>query len=642
MFLNEEFLNLYNKLSHLQESKSTSRPFKQGTVEAARPINLADCRMIASDVVDVRGELEESACLVYNDVLTRVAASVLPFRDGPEGKEVCLKLWRSAVYLLGGGVDLSKDGTDPVRTVIRETFEEANMKLTNIKDSGASYWEYSEKPWVAKHVANPEDHWNGYYTWLFTADYQGNGDNDLPEEDGNFRWYKVSDILSRPDTKKMKFIKQAIINAGYGNESAETPLEEDALTEAKQLGFVSYAVRKSPQSQQHPLRSLINILKSGVILASTEEDGSKYVSTSRNLVGHLGAVWKCGIVLDGDKLTNKYKATPVNYNSMVYFGEGRSTKQLELKYISKYQACSESGEFLDEYFYTVGMNGCSFVPDISETTYNILKTIMQAYNAKLSVKTGGKAKAQNQGRTNKDLKKYYELSGRDRITTGAQWQSYMNDNTPEGETPPQWMQDTVSKLDNKTSQPWLNIGTRMRNERVPSKYSGRDWICVETVGYNVAHSGLILKLDSLGEYKEVVFSHHGADVTSSNFFRQLGGVYADEAEERLTARLVDFIEDHSESTDETQSNKVNGINISGCVKAILVDEKHTMAFSPKYDHKKSLFLYKDGQPTSQVDNTPGIKQMALELRSIAEQLGVPIILFNSNTTNQEILNKIKQ
>ena len=128
------FIDTWQQLDRLYEAKS-SRAFPQGYVEAADPINLNNCRMIASDVLDIRGELEESACLVYKDVLTRVAASVLPFRDGPEGKEVFLKLWRSAVYLLGGGVDLVKDGTDPVHTVSRESFEEANVTLSNIKDS---------------------------------------------------------------------------------------------------------------------------------------------------------------------------------------------------------------------------------------------------------------------------------------------------------------------------------------------------------------------------------------------------------------------------------------------------------------------------------------------------------------------------
>ena len=258
-----EFMTIYEELSEIQEAR-TGRPFPQGYVEAAESINLGDCRMIASDVMDMRGELEESACLDYKGVLTRVAASVLPFRDGPEGKEVFLKLWRSAVYLLGGGVDISKDGTDPTRTVARESFEECNMTLSNIKDSSCSYWEYSEKPWVEKHVANPEDRWNGYYTWLFTADYTGEGDNEFPEEGDNFRWHKVSDILARPDTKKLKFIKQAIIQGGY----AEAPaLEEDiALTEGKQLGYVSYAVRE-PRGKS-TLDSLASILNSEVIIAS--------------------------------------------------------------------------------------------------------------------------------------------------------------------------------------------------------------------------------------------------------------------------------------------------------------------------------------------------------------------------------------
>ncbi|MGH2152864.1 hypothetical protein, partial [Enterococcus faecalis] len=83
--------------------------FSNGYLELAKPIDLSKCRMIDSDVVDVRGELEKSACLDYNNVLTRVSAQALIFRDGPEGKEVLMRLWRSAVYLPGGGVDLDKD-----------------------------------------------------------------------------------------------------------------------------------------------------------------------------------------------------------------------------------------------------------------------------------------------------------------------------------------------------------------------------------------------------------------------------------------------------------------------------------------------------------------------------------------------------
>ena len=91
---NSEFISLYEELARINESSS---PYKNGTVERARPISLSDCRMIDSDVVDIRNEIESSACLTYNGVLTRVAAQALIFRDGQEGKEVLMRTWRSAI-----------------------------------------------------------------------------------------------------------------------------------------------------------------------------------------------------------------------------------------------------------------------------------------------------------------------------------------------------------------------------------------------------------------------------------------------------------------------------------------------------------------------------------------------------------------
>lgn len=629
------FMELYEELSEIHEERNGSRPYSQGTVEAAKAINLADCRMIASDVKDIRGEIEESACLIYNGVLTRVAASVLPFRDGPEGKEVFLKLWRSAVYLLGGGIDLNKDGTDPIKTVERESFEESNIRLANIKDSGASYWEYNEKPWVERHVANPVDRWNGYYTWLFTADYVGTGDNDLPEESGNFRWYKVSDILARPDTKKLKFIKQAIIAGGYNK-----PLAEDfSLTESKQLGLVSYAIRASKDSMQ-PLKALENILYSGVIKASTEEDGSKYVSTSRNILSHLGASsdWKYGIVLDGDKLTNKYKFTPVNYNSMVYFSPGKSNKQLELKSIAKYQAKDASGQFLDKYFYIVKMNGNSFLTELTEPTYNILKTIMNAYNAELAVKPDGKAQDKYKGKLNKEVKNYYELRGNKKLSQDD-WKQYVADNNMAGEQVPNWMDKTTDTLAKGDNPSWMMVGTVMQKGRVPKRHAGFTWVCVETIGYNVKNSGLLLKVAELNKYKELVISQHGVDITAADFFMRVTGTYADESEERATARLVQLVNEHGIISTENEY----GLNIEGCVKAILIDEKHTMAFTMPKDellNRKILYLYQDGKQTAKTDNTPNIARLAFSIREFTDAHSIPIIFFSQYTTNQEIISKI--
>lgn len=630
------FLDTWQELEKLHEAKS-ARPFTQGQVEAAELIKLSDCRMITSDVTDSRGELEESACLEYKGVLTRVAASVLPFRDGPEGKEVFLKLWRSAVYLLGGGVDLKKDGTDPVRTVAREAFEESNMTLSNIKDSGCSYWEYSEKPWVEKHVVNPDDRWNGYYTWLFTADYAGEGTNESPEEGGNFRWYKVSDILARPDTKKLKFIKQAIIQGGYADAPA---LEEEVtLTEGKQLGYVSYAVRKSPGSPGHPISSLWRIIKSGYIKASVEEDGSNYVSLSRDLLGHLteGSDWKCGLVLDGDKLADRYKVKPVNYSSMVYFGDGASKKQLMFRYIAKYQALDTDGQVSDRSFYVVSMQGNSFLTEISESTYNILKTIMEEYNAQPAVSDNGRASDKYKGKTNKEVKKYFDVRHTGNISQGKgnpEWTQFLASTEQDL---PQWLRDEEGK------PPLVVTGSTMRVSRVPQKYADAAWRCTECIGYNSPTSGLTLKASTLNSYKDLIISKHGVDITARSFFERIGGKYADEAEERVEAQLLKLVDEYGTAISGSQQF---GMDIRGCIKAILIDDKHRAAFVDATEDelitRKTLRLYAHGVQTSRADNTPGIRELALAIRHFAEQNNIPIVLFIPGaTTNAEVLNKIK-
>jgi hypothetical protein len=65
-----DFIKLYEELNNLTEAAK----YKNGYIEKGRPIDLSKARMIKSDVLDIRGEFEESACLYYNDVLTRVAA----------------------------------------------------------------------------------------------------------------------------------------------------------------------------------------------------------------------------------------------------------------------------------------------------------------------------------------------------------------------------------------------------------------------------------------------------------------------------------------------------------------------------------------------------------------------------------------
>ena len=55
------FHEAYNKLNILQEAAN----YKNGYVEKGKSIDLSRARMIKSDVVDIRGEIEESACTYY-------------------------------------------------------------------------------------------------------------------------------------------------------------------------------------------------------------------------------------------------------------------------------------------------------------------------------------------------------------------------------------------------------------------------------------------------------------------------------------------------------------------------------------------------------------------------------------------------
>ena len=708
--ISPDFLSLYEELDQINESPLN---YKNGTVERGNPISLAKCRMIDSDVVDIRGEIERSACLVYNGVLTRVAAQALIFRDGADGgKEVLMRLWRSAVYLPGGGVDIDKDGTDATNTIHREVLEEINLTVSNVRTTNSSYWEYSEKPWVERHVAGEADRWNGYYTMIFTADYEGEGDNDLPEEAGRYRWHKVEDILARPDTKKMRFLKEAIIANGYNIPSTsiieDEPLDEDLLNEERQIGgYVSYAVQQFDKKSPHALKALDSILSTQVILASTEEDGTQYVSTSRNLLSHLGTIWKCALILDGDKLTRKFKTKPINYNSQVYYAVppeepdaetlanetetkkqarlerearqamlAKSAKTLKLINISKFQALDDNGyKVPGKFFYTANLSGSGFKPDLPEKIYEILKTVLRSYNAEWVSDSGtGRQKAQNKNNYRGEISRFYELvlntsddqrvikavKGLKRNESPEDFAKYLQELEAAGIQVPNWLkQITTSPEAFDAARYPLNVGfvKSAGDPTLPRRHRDNSWVCIEKVGNAVGPgSGAYeIKQKDLVKYKDIIakelgktFPGTGADdVASWAFYKMLCGDYENEAEERIEAKDVDFYNVYG------IPNKRSGVDISGCIKGILIDDKHRFAFiAPEdilTDETEKLYLHQDGILVNQEDDQPsastgkrpiGLKAVAASIRQTAKKLNIPIILFDSETTNRDVVKLI--
>jgi hypothetical protein len=284
------------------------------------------------------------------------------------------------------------------------------------------------------------------------------------------------------------------------------------------------------------------------------------------------------------------------------------------------------------------MQGSSFLNEISEATYEVLKTLMNEYNSQLAVSDTGKASDKYKGRTNQEVKKYFDVRHTGSLSQGKDNPGWNEFRSNPDNSLPQWLRDTDSK------PALVATGSVMQPYRVPKKYADASWRCTECIGYNSPTSGLILKASRLGQYKDLVISAHGVDITSHKFFSAIGGKYADEAEERIEAQLIKLVDKHGETTGEAVEDF--GMDITGCVKAILIDDKHRAAFKDftedELKSRKTLRLYDKGVKTAKVDNTPGIRELALSIRNYAAQNNIPIVLFIPGvTTNAEVLNKIK-
>ena len=299
------FLNTYLLLEDLNIESLTEAKYQE-----AGPINLADCRMITSDVKDIRGELEASACLEYNGELTRVQVRTVIIRDTESGKEFLGRDYGRRIGLPGGGYDATKDNGDILETAEREAYEEFNFTLSNLKDTGIRVWSHRVDPWVTKHVAKAEDRWTGYYTWYVVAEVSGLGDNDKPEEINKWQWLPIN-LLSKVNTKLPAFVDN--LNEAIHPDKEGRP----------DLGEISYLC--DSLSTLRKILSRMEIQKTyvpEVRYEVGEKDGNTQrirqmsLSTSTNLTGHAKRrpnKWGFGVILDGAELSKYYDIEPYNH-----------------------------------------------------------------------------------------------------------------------------------------------------------------------------------------------------------------------------------------------------------------------------------------------------------------------------------------
>lgn len=299
--LETDFMKLYAELSELQESLQ----------ESSSVLNLADCRMIPSDVTDIRGEIESSACLEYNNELTRVQVRTVILQDTPSGKVFLGRAYGRRVSLPGGGYDMTKDHGDILETAKREAYEEFNFVLTDVKDTGITTWRHRDDPWVKKHVKAVEDQWTGYYSYFVVSKIAGVSDNNNPEEIDKWSWLPL---------EKLQYVNKELYAYVTSLDEAIHP-DKKARTD---LGEISYLCNS--------LETLRKILTNMEIQKTYvpevryevgERDGSNTqrvkqmsLSTSRNLTGHAGrnpTRWGFGVILDGPELSRYYGIEPYNH-----------------------------------------------------------------------------------------------------------------------------------------------------------------------------------------------------------------------------------------------------------------------------------------------------------------------------------------
>jgi ribA/ribD-fused uncharacterized protein len=168
-----------------------------------------------------------------------------------------------------------------------------------------------------------------------------------------------------------------------------TLTENITLQEGKAVGPVSYGVKGSVDGQSS-VKVLSNILNTNQIKASAVQadlyPGSEkdaFVSTSRDLLSHIkgNAQRPVGLVLDGDKLSNKYKINPINWATLEL---NKDTSRLNLKGLIEYTNAEDETDKL--YKVQFDCYGSFF---ISKKIFDILEQIMISYNATETVNRKG-------------------------------------------------------------------------------------------------------------------------------------------------------------------------------------------------------------------------------------------------------------
>lgn len=163
-------------------------------------------------------------------------------------------------------------------------------------------------------------------------------------------------------------------------DGSQSITEEVSLEEGKNTGFVSYGVKGSDENSS--VKMLDTILRSDQIKSSEAQAGlypgsenDAFVSTSRDYLSHIKGNRQrpVGIILDGNKLSNKYKINPINWAVLEL---NKEASRLSLKELKEYTNLDNPQQ--KAYKVQFACYGSFFV---NAEVFRILEKIMQYYNA---------------------------------------------------------------------------------------------------------------------------------------------------------------------------------------------------------------------------------------------------------------------
>lgn len=355
MSLKMPFMQIYEELSDTFDLLDSKILIEDAVPEKTSGIvNLTDCReIISSKYNKTLDEYETNCVTTVNNQLSRVEVRVFVLRKDENGEIQFLgrPCNRGKGYTTpGGGYDLA-DHT-PIKTAVRELYEELNIVLDNPQESSVhSFYSLPKSYWVKNYIENPADRWTGYYQYYVTAEYAGNSDNETPEEIGKFSWWPIN-VYEKLSDSGSKLALEVIAGHKWADPAAEK-LEEAFDNEevygepAKTIpGVLRYFVDK--------IETLNAILARERIKASKKEESDpdtkrgtqqferrSFVSFSHQLFSHAyrsNAKWKYGVAIDQAKLETKVQAlSGANIkdgfkhpgNSMYVYGAARTSDGTE-------------------------------------------------------------------------------------------------------------------------------------------------------------------------------------------------------------------------------------------------------------------------------------------------------------------------